>query len=271
MITIAVVNRKGGVGKTTTAVHLAGGLATLGVRVGVIDTDSQGHAALMLGMPEENGLFDVLIENKPLADCARFVPPENYSTADNPSKGALYLLPGAEKTFKIPHELDETKSFAFVELVDNFATLYNLDAIVVDTNPTMSKLDGAVWLATDAYLYVVECERLSFDGLIKAIDQLKGFATQRKRYLRRDSFVLGIVPNKVRTNTELHRYNLSILAQQFGNLVWSPITLRTGWASATNSQQLIYTYSPTGQEAKDAWDIVNKAMEVLGWVKEDRP
>ncbi len=176
MITIAVVNRKGGVGKTTTAVHLAVGLATLGVRVGVIDTDSQGHAALMLGMPEENGLFDVLIENKPLADCVRLVPPENYSTADNPSKGALYLLPGAEKTFKIPHELDETKSFAFVELVDNFATLYNLDAIVIDTNPTMSKLNGAVWLATDAYLYVVECERLSFAGLIKAINQLKGFA-----------------------------------------------------------------------------------------------
>lgn len=268
MITIAVVNRKGGVGKTTTAVHLAGGLATLGFRAGCIDTDSQGHMALMFGMPEENGLFDVLIENKPLEDCVRFVPPENYSTADNPSKGALYLLPGAEKTFKIPHELDETKSFAFVELVDNFATTYKLDVVIIDTNPTMSKLDGAVWLATDAYLYVVECERLSFDGLIKAIDQLKGFATQRKRYLQRDSFVLGIVPNKLKASTELHRENLSNLKEQFGDMVWDPITNRINWASATNSQQLVYTFFPSGPEAKDAWKMVNKAMEVLGWVKD---
>lgn len=263
MITLAVCNRKGGVGKSTMATHIAAGLATLGYRVGLVDTDSQGHCALMLKMPEENGLFDLLIEGHSVGAVVREVPISHYSTEDEPVTGTLYLLPGAEKTYKIPHELDENQSFIFSEAMEAFEAAYNLDLVVVDTNPTMSKLDAAVWMGTDAYLYVVECERMSFDGLTKAIDQLTRFAGQRQRYLNRVTQVIGIVPNKMRPNTLLHRNNISRLAAMYPGKVWPPVTLRTGWPDATNLQELVYTYAPGGQETQDAWEIVNRTVEAL--------
>ena len=68
---IAVINQKGGVGKTTTTVNLAAALARAGKRVLVLDLDPQAHATTHLGK-EPNGqtpsLYDVLIDNRPIAD-----------------------------------------------------------------------------------------------------------------------------------------------------------------------------------------------------------
>src|SRR5471032_3094897 len=68
---IAIINQKGGVGKTTTTVNLAAALAKAGKRVLVLDLDPQAHATTHLGK-EPNGkapsLYDVLIDNRPLAD-----------------------------------------------------------------------------------------------------------------------------------------------------------------------------------------------------------
>ena len=66
MKVFTVTNRKGGVGKSTIAAHVAGGLALRGLRVGLIDTDSQAHAGLMLGVRDGNGLHQALVEHKPL-------------------------------------------------------------------------------------------------------------------------------------------------------------------------------------------------------------
>ncbi|MEL6527152.1 MAG: ParA family protein, partial [Chloroflexota bacterium] len=63
MTTIAVTNRKGGVGKTTTATNLSCALATVGYRVGIIDTDSQGHISASLSVPRQDSLFDILVDD----------------------------------------------------------------------------------------------------------------------------------------------------------------------------------------------------------------
>lgn len=260
---IAVTNRKGGVGKSTMATHIAAGMATLGNNVALIDTDSQGHAGLMLGMPDENGLFNVLIEKQPLEQVVRLVASENYSTADHPSKGNLYLLPSSDKTYKIPYELGPDESFLFLETMEQFGKDYNLDLIIIDTNPTMTMFDGAVYLAADGYIYVTECERLSLEGVQKAIEQMQRFGSSRQRYLGRDSRVLGIIPNKLRASTFVHRHNITALAEQYPGLVWTPITLRTIWTEASNAQELVYTYAPTGQEARDTWDMVERTVKAL--------
>ena len=76
MRTIAVINQKGGVGKTTTTVNLAAALALAGKRVCVIDLDPQAHASTHLGAEPDGtlpSLYDVLVSNKPLADVRRDV------------------------------------------------------------------------------------------------------------------------------------------------------------------------------------------------------
>lgn len=262
---VAVTNRKGGVGKSTMTTHIAAGLAAKGLNVAIVDTDSQGHASLMLGLPDENGLYAALIEKKPLDQVVRLVSPEAYMTPDNPPAGNLYLLPSSDNTYKVPHELRQEETFLFLETLETMGEWLNLDVILIDTNPTLSLFDGAVYLAADGYIYVTECERLSVDGVQSAIDQMKRFSKQRLKYLNRDSRILGIIPNKMRPKTMVHRANISAIADQYPGLVWPPVTLRTAWVEAANMQEMIYKYAPTGQEARDAWELVNRTMEGLTW------
>src|SRR5262249_30703558 len=73
---IAIINQKGGVGKTTTSVNLAAALARAGQRVCVLDLDPQAHATTHLGCAPDGkspSMYDVLIENKPLAEVRRKV------------------------------------------------------------------------------------------------------------------------------------------------------------------------------------------------------
>src|SRR5436309_11251399 len=73
---IAIINQKGGVGKTTTAVNLAAALAELGRRVCVIDLDPQAHATTHLGaLPDGKSasMYDVLVNSRPLAEVRRKV------------------------------------------------------------------------------------------------------------------------------------------------------------------------------------------------------
>jgi len=260
---ITVTNRKGGVGKTTMAVHIAAGLAIRGKRVGLVDTDSQGHAGLMLGMNEENGLFDVMIGGRPVEETIRCVPPERYSPADRPPLGALWLLPSSDNTYKIPYELDPGAAFAFLDVVNAFVDAQALDVVIVDTNPTMSLFDGSVYMATDGFIYVTECERLSFDGVAKAIAQMLRLGKSREKYLNRSCELVGIIPNKLKAGTVLHRHNIAHLKQSFGDVVWTPVTHRIAWAEATNLGETVYTYAPDGQEAMDAWYLVGQTERTL--------
>src|SRR5437667_8682001 len=71
---IAMINQKGGVGKTTTAVNLAAALAQAGQRVCVLDLDPQAHATTHLGIEPDGktpSMYDVLINNRPLAEVRR--------------------------------------------------------------------------------------------------------------------------------------------------------------------------------------------------------
>lgn len=256
MKTIAVTNRKGGVGKTTWAVHIAAGLAAKGHRIGLIDTDSQGNAGLILGLPEADGLFNVLIEKQPLGKWVLDAS-EKRPSAPGAQSGKLFVLPSSAKTYRIPYNLQQEDIFAFLDLTEEYAEQCKLDAIVIDTAPTMSMFDGAIYLAADAYIYVTECERMSLDGLISAEEQMRGMIVQRQRFLNRTSEIVGVIPNKMR-QTLVHRRNIEALQSHFGALCWEPIPLGTLWTEASNSEQTVFTYAPAYREAQIAWDIVNK-------------
>jgi cellulose biosynthesis protein BcsQ len=155
--------------------------------------------------------------------------------------------------------------------MEDMGARYNLDAVIIDTSPTLSPFDTSVYLATDGFVYVTECERLSFDGIMTAIDHMERFARQRRQYLHRESRIVGIIPNKLRADTRNHRHNISKLAEAFPGLVWTPITLRILWSEATNVGELIYTYAPSGMEARDAWKMVDNTSKVLqAWQTEEK-
>lgn len=263
MTNIAVTNRKGGVGKSTHALHLAAGLAIAGFNVALIDTDSQGHIAVSLDVPRTDGLYDVLVENEPLEKHLHSVSKEHYSTPDYPAKGNLYMLPAFNKTYRIPHELGEFGTFAFLNMSDQMKSQFDLHFIIIDTSPTLKDFDGAIYLATDGFLYVTEAESLSLDGLDNAVAQMMGIAEDRKRHLNRDTVVLGIIPNKVRSHTDAHTIGLEELEDKYGDLVWDAIALRTVWVEASLTHQVLYTYAPSSKATQEAWRIVERTAEAV--------
>lgn len=260
---IAVTNRKGGVGKSTISIHVAAGLAAQGWNVGLVDTDSQGHAGLMLGMPEEDGLYQALIKKVPLVDVVREVPAERYTTPDQPALGKLYLLPSSENTHQIPSELKAHESLLLLQKLEELAVLKALDVVIMDTNPTLNLLDGAVYLAADGYIYVTECEQLSYDGIYKALEQMREGSIMRQQFLNRDTRVIGIIPNKMFASTVIHRHNLEELVKQFPGFVWNPIRRGTVWVEAAQFHEPVYIYAPGGNEAKEAWRIVERVKEAI--------
>lgn len=263
MTVIAITNRKGGVGKTSMALHIAAGLATVGYRVGLIDTDSQGHIAVSLGIDPTDALYEVLVEKAPLDD-TRFpvIDPDKYSTPDNPARGELRLLSSSDMTYRIPHELSEFDTFAVLNLIDRMKKEFDLHYVIVDTSPTLKDLDGYIYLATDGFVYVTEVEPLALQGLDKAIGQMLVSAADRQKQLKRPTTVLGIIPNKKR-GTVVHDLKLDELEKKYPGYVWSPVKLSTLWSEASTMQQTLFRYVPSSEAAQEAWAVVAKVVEAV--------
>jgi len=257
---VAVANRKGGVGKSTTSVHIAGSLAARGHRVLLIDTDPQGHAGVCLGIRKEPGLYNLIVEKANYQDVLRPVPPTAIMPEDRPPSGRLLVLPSDEKTQVIP--MLAKNPFEFKERLQEVQEIF--DFVIIDTAPTVTMFDGAIYLAVEAFLYVTECEKLSLDGLNSGLRQIEEFDRQRQTPLH----VLGILPNKLREKTANHIANLSAVRERFGDLVWEPIAQRTTLSEATNFGQLVFAYAPDSEAAQAMWAMVDKFEEAVGeWQK----
>lgn len=263
MKTIAVTNRKGGVGKSTISAHLSAGLATLGYNVGLIDADAQGHSSKFFGMPRRDGLYDALIDNAPLSEVVYSIPHDRYSTEDQPAQGSLYLLPGHTRTAKAAKALEPQDAFLFADIVDDFATAGKLDFVIIDTQPSISNLDTSIYLSVDGFLYVTDPEALAIDGVQTAIKQLNRWSETRQKHTGRGIEVVGIQPNRMHTRTALHRQNLQDMAAHYGALVWPPIMNRTVWGRAVQQEQTLFTYAPSSPAAIEAWAMIKRAQGVL--------
>lgn len=222
---IAIANQKGGVGKTTLAVHLAVGLAARGKSVIVVDADPQGNASSWFtdGDTESCGLFDALVVDKPIVSCMRAV-----------SRWNVALLPGNSRT-------DEAMRFCVA--VGKLATISGkirplgdvADVVIIDMPPSRSAGFQELLISADHLIVPTQLERLSLEG-VGLMAQTVNELNERGGHLQ----LLGVVPNMVRVNTTEHREQLNELVNQFGALVWPPLPLSIRVTEVCSTGQTLF-------------------------------
>lgn len=248
-IKVAIVQRKGGVGKTLISGLIAQWMAKQGERVLLVDTDSQGDAARCMGMEPDDGLHRWLVDGAAPETVISPVASAVYATADDEPKGDLFLLPSGPRTFSIP--MQATNPFVMRQRIEELDEAFGL--IVIDTAPTLSMLDATVYLAADAFIMVTECEALSVAGLRDGMSYVEQYAQMRRQYGTGNvAGIIGIVPNKLRVSTANHRANARVIGAEFGSLVWPALVQRTDYSEAQNFGQSVFAYRPSGAAAIEA-------------------
>lgn len=244
--TIAIANRKGGVGKTTTAVSLAHGLALKGYDVLLIDADPQGQVALSLGMDQEPGLFNLLVAGRPLREVVRLARPN------------LWLLPGNQRTSTAEAMLVYEKA-TYDVLKKAIAGSINgkLDYIVMDTAPSGVGFlqESALW-AAHLVLIPSAVDYLSGTGLVDLVGKLSEFQAEGWA-----GGILGVLPTFHDEVTRESKQNMDDLTGAFGDMVLSPIHRATVLRECTAEGKTIFELHPASRAAEEyaalVWTVIN--------------
>lgn len=261
MKVITLLNEKGGVGKTTHSLHLAAAAARHNLRVLLIDGDTQGHIARLLGIAKTNGLLELAL-GASWRSVLRKPEFERWAGRgfDAATIGDLLVLPGNIETRTLPMQL--SNPLALRERLRELSGW--IDLVVIDTSPSPTLYQPIITLAADAVIYPTLCEFLSEDGLVESMKHMREQDVTRAGYGLPPLEMLGVLPNQYR-DTNSHRFGLENLERFFGAaLVWRPVALRTVWADAAREQQTLYTYAPKHDATTELDALVEKMLDRLG-------
>ena len=205
---ITVSNRKGGVGKTTTAVSLGHGLALKGKSVLLVDVDPQGHIAPALGLDQEPGLFDLLVGSRSLEETVRR------------ARENLWIVPGNQRTATAETMLiyEKAEPDTLRKVLGGNASR-GPEYIVFDTAPSVGRLqEFALWIS-DLILIPSAVDFLSSAGIANLVNELLEFKNEKGWRGR----LLGVLPTFYDEVTRESKSNLSELRDAFGDLVLPPL------------------------------------------------
>lgn len=213
-ITISIVNQKGGVGKTTTAINLGAFLADMGKRVLLVDIDPQANATSGVGVDInkiENSLYDLFTGNK-----------ETLSVLYPTSIENLHLLPSSPDLSGLSVELMNVEGRE-IKLKNILGTLKeNYDFILIDCPPSIEILTVNALVASDKVLVPVQCEYYSLEGLSRLINILNIVKNDINPQLEIEGIVLTMFDPRTMLNKEV----VSETQKYFGDKVYKTVIPR---------------------------------------------
>lgn len=249
---LAVVNQKGGVGKTTTCVNLAAFLANKGKKVLLIDMDPQGNATSGFGFDKnelETTMYDALINMIPIRDIIVATGRRNLSICP-----ANIQLAGAEIEL-VPVVSRET---CLKRVLQDIREQY--DFILMDCPPSLGLLTINALTAADGVLVPIQGEYYALEGLT----QLMETVTLVKRSLNPQIFVFGVVVTMFDARTQLSHQVAGEVRKYFGDKVFRtiiPRNVRLSEAPSFGKSILEYDPRSKGAECYDALakEVIRKA------------
>ena len=252
MKVIAIVNQKGGVGKTTTAVNLSCGLAKKGYRVLAIDLDQQGHLTKSLSLPDEgNTALEWLTNNLPLDIVAKKASNIDVVTAN--IKLSTLELELQRKLLDREYVLGK----AILKAVDRY------DYVIIDSPPSFGIITINILTAADRVIIPFRPDFLSRDGVHKLLDTMEQIKSRINPKLK----LAGFLPTMVdkRCNNESSFVEAKELAAQHGGVVFGEgIRLASVLCKAPEHGMSIFDYDPSSAAATDYQAFVDKFIEIEG-------
>lgn len=251
-VIISVVNQKGGVGKTTTAVNLGAYLAKRGKFVLLVDLDPQCNATSGLGIDHKNlerGIYEALTGTVPLKDVIQPTPIEGYRVAPATGNlaGAGVELVGAEnREFKLHEALHGVR--------------HEYDYIIIDSPPSLGLLTVNGLVAADQVLIPVQAEYYALEGLGQLMETI-GLV---KEHVKPDLSVLGAVITMFDGRNRLSNDVLKELYKHFQNRIFrNAVPRNVRLAEAPSFGQSILHYDPGSKGAKAYERLAEELADVI--------
>lgn len=246
---IAVVNQKGGVGKTTTAVNVSTILAKKGKKVLLIDEDPQGNATSGLGIDKnvEKSIYDVIINDTDIDETIIQSPIKNLFVC--PSN---INLAGAEVEL-VPMMSREQRLKEKLEKVEN-----DFHYIIIDCPPSLGLLTINAFTAANSLLIPIQCEYYALEGVGQLIDTVNLV----KKQLNKSLYIEGVVLTMSDVRTNLSNQVIKEVKTYFKDNVYKTVIPRNVKLSEAPSYGMpISVYAPKSKGARCYEKLTNEIIK----------
>lgn len=249
---ISIANQKGGVGKTTTAINLAAGLALQDKRVLLVDVDPQGNSSISFLDPREveNSVYELLTDNTvQLEDVVK-----------QTRLPGLDILPARISLAKFESKLigDFDAPFRLKERLDSIHGRY--DFIVIDTPPTLGMITVNALVASDYLIIPIQSSYFALEGtddLLETVEKIKARPNPRLK-------VMGVLITLHDKRTTLARDIFEQINQVFGEKVFATVITRSVRLEESPAyKEPIFTFAP---QSTGASEYANLCREVINRV-----
>ncbi len=242
---LAIFNHKGGTGKTTTSVSIAAGLAARGLRVLLVDTDSQGNVGVSFGIKAEKSLYHVLVMGmKPEAAAVNVRPNLDVIISNETLAAAELYLAGRQNRDRV--------------LRDRLAgAAERYDVMVLDCSPSLSLMNQNALVATDGIVVPVACDFLSLVGVRQVVKTVKNV----NALLHHPVKIHGVLPTFYEKRARICRDAVETMKEHFGSRVFPPIRAVTKVKEAPAQGRTIFEYAPDSYAAHDYQRVVDLLID----------
>ncbi|MDR1185613.1 MAG: AAA family ATPase [Coriobacteriales bacterium] len=247
---LAIINQKGGVGKSTTAVNLAAALGEKGKRTLLVDLDPQGNATSGFGVEkvvDMKSIYDGLMNDIPAKELA--LPTDEKNVDIIP---ATIDLAGAEPELAVVISRENRLKDA----LESAKGVY--DFILVDCPPSLGLLTVNSLAAADELLIPIQCEFYALEGLSKLLDTVKLV----KMRLNRDLEIQGVLLTMYDSRTSLARQVADDVREFFKEKVYKAVVPRSvKLAEAPGFGKSIFLYSSSSKGANAYRDLAKEVIK----------